>query len=178
MIESAIIFASKAHEGQVRKVSQVPFILHPLAVGCLLADAGESEEVIAAGILHDTVEDTQVSLKQIEDHFGEKVASLVAACSEDKSKSWEERKQDTMKDLERVSEEVCVIVCADKIHNLKVSVAGIKEMGEQYFASFNRGYESQKWYYGTIKKLLQKRIPYHSLYPVYANLYDQAFEND
>lgn len=175
MINEAIMFATKAHEGQVRKVSESAFIIHPLAVGCLLADAGESEAVVAAGMLHDTVEDTDVTLDDIRTKFGDEVAEIVAGCSEDKSLSWKERKQNTIDLLETTSEEVCIVTCADKIHNLQVSVEGIKEQGEAFFVHFKKGYDDQKWYYGTIKNILLRRIPEHSLVQMYAEVFEAAF---
>lgn len=175
MLNKAIIFATKAHEGQKRKVDQSPFILHPLAVGCLLADEGEKEEVVIAGILHDTVEDTEVTMEEIEENFGKSVASIVAGCTENKDLSWEERKQATMLDLKTAKEEVCIVTCADKIHNLKVSVDGIKKEGKEFFRHFKRGYEDQKWYYGSIKNILEKRIPNHPLFKTYKNIYVETF---
>lgn len=175
MINQAIMFATKAHEGQVRKVSGMPFIFHPLAVGCLLADAGEDEDVIVAGILHDTVEDTEVTLVQIRETFDDNVAELVDGCSENKALSWEERKAETIAFLETASEKVCVVTCADKVHNLLVSVEGIKEQGEDFFVHFNKGYEDQKWYYGSIKQVLQTRIPEHPLCKTYVEVFEKAF---
>lgn len=175
MLNQAIIFATKAHEGQRRKVEQSPFIIHPLAVGCLLADASEAEDVVIAGILHDTFEDTDVTLEQINDRFGENITALVAGCSENKALSWEERKKQTMLDLETASDKVCIVTCADKIHNLQVSVNGIKEQGEKFFVHFKRGYDDQRWYYGSIKNILQERIPHHPLFKVYANVFEEAF---
>lgn len=175
MINQAIMFATKAHEGQVRKVSESAFIIHPLAVGCMLADAGESEAVVVAGMLHDTVEDTDVTLDEIRIEFGDEVAEIVAGCSEDKSLSWEERKRNTIDLLETASEEVCIVTCADKIHNVQVSVDGIKEQGEDFFVHFKRGYAEQKWYYGTIKNVLLRRIPEHPLVHMYAEVFGSAF---
>lgn len=177
MINEAIIFATKAHEGQFRKVSQSPFIMHPLAVGCLLADAGEGEDVVAAGILHDTVEDTEVTLDEIREAFGEDVAELVDGCSENKALSWKERKENTITFLETASEKVCIITCADKLHNLSVSVEGIKEKGTDFFIHFNKGYAEQKWYYESIKQVLQRRMPNHPLFKAYAAVFDEAFGN-
>ncbi len=176
MINKAIIFATNAHEGQLRKVSQSPFIIHPLAVGCLLADVGEAEEVVVAGILHDTVEDTEVSLEQIGELFGDSVMQLVDGCSENKTLSWKERKTNTIEFLETASEQVCIITCADKIHNLSVSIEGIREQGKDFFVHFNKGYEDQKWYYSSIKNVLQQRIPHHPLFEVYKKAYEDAFE--
>lgn len=175
MINQAIIFATKAHEGQVRKVDQSPFIIHPLAVGCLLADAGEDADVVIAGMLHDTVEDTEVTLEQIKEAFGENVAALVDGCSENKALSWEERKKETIAYLETASEKVCIVTCADKIHNLRVSVEGIREQGREFFAPFNRGYDDQKWYYGSIRDVLGKRIPNHPLFEAYREVFEAAF---
>lgn len=71
---------------------------------------------------------------------------------------------------------MCIVTCADKIHNLLVSVEGIKEKGEDFFIHFKKGYEDQKWYYGSIKNVLQRRIPNHPLFKVYADVFADAFE--
>ena len=84
-IQKAIKFATKTHEiyqKQKRKGKDVAYITHPLTVGIILAIAGASEDVICAGILHDTIEDSieerKVDLKMIEDFFGENIAKIVA----------------------------------------------------------------------------------------------------
>ena len=175
MINQAIIFATKAHAGQVRKVSHSPFILHPLAVGCLLGDAGEGEDVVVAGILHDTVEDTEVTLEDIRERFDENVATLVDGCSENKALSWKERKVNTIEFLKTASDKVCIVTCADKIHNLQVSITGIKEHGADFFSHFKKGYDEQKWYYGSIRDVLQTRIPEHPLFKMYDEVFEEAF---
>ena len=93
MIHEAIIFAALAHEGQKRKGTDVPYIVHPFEVAQILTKAGASESVICAGLLHDTVEDTEVTLEEIRQKFGGEVAGMVSVMTEDKSLSWEERKQ-------------------------------------------------------------------------------------
>lgn len=178
MMNEAIIFATKAHEGQLRKVSESPFIMHPLAVGCMLSDAGEDEDVVVAGILHDTVEDTAVTLAQIRETFGHAVAQLVDGCSENKALSWKERKENTIEFLKTASEKVCIVTCADKVHNLSVSVDGIQKLGEDFFVHFNKGYPEQKWYYESIKKVLATRIPNHPLFKTYEKLYEEAFGSE
>jgi (p)ppGpp synthase/HD superfamily hydrolase len=77
MIDLAIEVAAKAHENQFRKGTDIPYITHPLAVGLILAKAGCSDDVIIAGILHDTVEDTSITLDYIRDTFGNKVSTIV-----------------------------------------------------------------------------------------------------
>nr|WP_316046713.1 HD domain-containing protein [Planococcus glaciei] len=97
LIELAIGFAAFKHTGQVRKGTSIPYISHPFAVGMMLQQAGESEEVIAAGILHDTLEDTATTEEEIRTVFGEQVLLLVKAASEpDKSRPWEDRKRHTV----------------------------------------------------------------------------------
>ena len=86
--EKAVEFATAAHAGQMRKLSNQPYILHPLQVAETLEKAGFCEELVVAGLLHDTVEDTDTTLEQIEREFGTKVSSLVAAHTEDKTKTW------------------------------------------------------------------------------------------
>ena len=83
-IHKAIEFAERSHEGQNRKGTLVPYIVHPFEVAQILIDAGSDTKVIIAGLLHDTVEDTVVSINDIQEKFGLEVASLVSFCSEDK----------------------------------------------------------------------------------------------
>ena len=77
MLFEAIEFATKAHSGQYRKTTKVPYIIHPLGVVKILIDYGCREEVVAAGVLHDTVEDTDVTLGEIHSHFGKNIKSQV-----------------------------------------------------------------------------------------------------
>jgi len=100
MIFKAIEFAAKAHAGQYRKGTRVPYLVHPLNVAKILIDSGCSDVVAVAGILHDTVEDTPITLDEIRKHFGQAVAELVAGASEpDKSDTWENRKKHTIEYL-------------------------------------------------------------------------------
>ncbi|MGB8001211.1 MAG: HD domain-containing protein, partial [Anaerobacillus sp.] len=100
IIEKAIEASALAHDGQYRKQSSLPYLSHPVTVGFYLIESGSAEEVIAAGILHDVIEDTPLNFDDLKAEFGEKIASLVLECSEpDKSLEWEKRKQHTVKEL-------------------------------------------------------------------------------
>ena len=90
LTEKAKYFAINAHKGQIRKSEpDKPMIIHPISVGELLKEYGCDEQVIAAGFLHDVVEDTSYTLEDIQREFGEDIASLVKGASEpDKSLSW------------------------------------------------------------------------------------------
>ena len=102
IIERAIDFAVKAHEGTKRKGKETPYILHPIEVMTIVASMTNDEEVIAAAVLHDTVEDTAVTKEDIVQTFGERIAALVMAESEDKmetlpaTSTWQQRKQATI----------------------------------------------------------------------------------
>ncbi|AKP48750.1 HD domain-containing protein [Bacillus smithii] len=158
IIEKAIIFAAKAHEGQTRKSTDIPYITHPFAVGMLLQKAKCSDEVIAAGILHDTLEDTSVTYEELTEHFGERIAILVRAASEpDKSLPWNERKQHTIDSLKQASLEEIQVITADKLHNLRTIRADLEVIGEKIWERFNRGKRDQHWYYSSIVKELAPR---------------------
>jgi (p)ppGpp synthase/HD superfamily hydrolase len=158
MIEKAIIFAAKAHYGQKRKKTDIPYITHPFAVGMLLQKANCSEEVIAAGILHDTIEDTETTYEELAETFGTKVANLVQAASEnDKSLPWEARKQHTIEKLKDASIEEIQVVVADKLHNIRSIRTDLHIYGDKIWQRFNRGKQDQHWYYVSIVKVLSPR---------------------
>ena len=147
-IDLAIEVAEHAHRGQFRKGTDIPYISHPRAVARILSDAGCSEELIIAGILHDTVEDTSLTLEYIRDNFGKKVAQIVQGCSEpDKSLPWEQRKQHTVKFLKTAPLEVRTVTCADKLHNLLAIIADYEVVGDDVWDRFSRGKGAQEWYY-------------------------------
>lgn len=160
MIDQAIHFAARAHHNQYRKASNTPYIAHPFAVGMTLMKAGCSEEVIAAGILHDVVEDTEVSLRQLRVQFGRTVADIVEGCSEpDKSLSWEDRKQHTIDYIKTAPLSVKLVVCADKLHNISSIQEEYKEHGAKIWRRFNRGKQQQSWYYHQVVSNLHHGLP-------------------
>jgi (p)ppGpp synthase/HD superfamily hydrolase len=168
LIDQAIEAAAKAHGKQVRKGTRIAYITHPFAVGVILAKAGCSEEVIAAGILHDTVEDGRVNLSRIRGEFGEKVASIVEKCTEpDKRRPWNKRKQHTLDSLEEAGLEVKFVVCADKLHNIRTIGRDCRKVGDRVWRRFRRGREDQRWYYTSLVSSLRSRrknASYEKLY--------------
>jgi (p)ppGpp synthase/HD superfamily hydrolase len=163
LIDKAIKFAARAHQGQFRKGSDVPYISHPFAVALILQEAGASPEQVMAGILHDVIEDTDCTAKELETHFGKKVAELVHSCSEyDPKAPWELRKKRTHEFLKTASSEIHLIVCADKLHNLRSIVEDQALIGEEVWKKFGRGRESQAWYYRNLVDILCKEL---KIYP-------------
>ncbi len=159
MIQRAIELAARAHQGQVRKGTDIPYITHPYGVGMLLAAAGCDEEIVAAGILHDTVEDTDVTLEQLREQFGERVASIVEGCSEpEKGETWEHRKEHTLAYLPTAPREIRLVALADKLHNARSILTDARQGGEGVWSRFKRGRAQQEWYYrGLVEALCAPR---------------------
>lgn len=172
IIEKAINFAAKAHNGQMRKSTNIPYITHPFAVGMLLQQLNCSDDVIAAGILHDTIEDTDATYEQLVQEFGEKIAKLVLAASEhDKSLPWEERKQHTIDSLKNASLEEIQIIIADKLHNLRTIREELVSQGDVVWSRFNRGKKQQHWYYSSIVKAV---LPHKGKYKLIQQLEEEV----
>lgn len=158
IIDKALRIAGTAHSGQFRKGTAIPYITHPVAVGMILMKAGWNDEIVAAGILHDTVEDTKLTLEDINREFGPEIAEIVAGCSEpDKSLSWEERKEHTIEFLREATLEIRAVACADKLHNICSIIRDYEQHGEDVWKRFRRGKEEQKWYYTQIVKSLKDK---------------------
>ncbi len=148
MIDFAIETAAEAHREQVRKGTDIPYITHPIGVALLLAQSGCAEELITAGLLHDTTEDTPICLKDIRDQFGEYVASIVEGCSEpDKTLAWEDRKKHTIEFLKTASLDIRIVSCADKLNNIRTIARDYNEIGDKVWERFKRGKKEQEWYY-------------------------------
>ena len=122
LLHRALEFAAIKHQGQFRRnpKEQVPYISHPACVGLMLARAGQDDEVVAAGILHDVTEDCGVTDAELVEKFSERVARLVNQVSEqDKSLAWEERKNAYRERLKTADVEAIAIAAADHIQNLR-----------------------------------------------------------
>ena len=156
IVDRAIERAASAHQGQFRKKSDLPYISHPFSVCILLAELGCGDEVLAAAALHDTVEDTEVTLEELEREFGPRIAALVEGCSEpDRSRSWEERKRHTIESLGTAPIDVRMIVAADKLHNIRCIRAQYDAIGNAVWERCNRGRVDQAWYYRGIVRSLR-----------------------
>ncbi|WP_188456054.1 HD domain-containing protein [Virgibacillus oceani] len=146
MKQEAKDFAVKAHYGQTRKNSDAAYSTHPIRVAERLEREGYSDELVCAGYLHDVVEDTPYEMEDIESMFDSNVARLVAAHTEDKSKSWQERKQHTIDTVKFADKEVKYLIVADKLDNLLGLEQDLQKMGDAIWKHFNAGFDKQKWY--------------------------------
>lgn len=149
-IQKAINIAIKTHEldeKQKRKGKDIPYITHPLTVGLILSRAGASEDVVIAGLLHDTIEDSKehkkVTPELIQEMFGIEVADLVLSVTEtDKSLSWNERKAAALEHISHFSEGSVLVKSADILSNCTEILADYEVSGDDMFARFNNGKES------------------------------------
>jgi (p)ppGpp synthase/HD superfamily hydrolase len=177
MINKAITFAMMAHAGQFRKGSRLPYILHPMEVGMIVSRMTDDPEIIAAAILHDTLEDCKiVTLDQIREEFGDRVASMVCQESEDKSLSWKERKAHTLEMLEHETEEgVKLIALGDKLSNIRSLHHDYESVGENLWERFNmKDKKMQGWYYRGLCKALDSLSSYPE-YEEYCLMVDHVF---
>ncbi|MDO4797653.1 MAG: HD domain-containing protein [Coriobacteriales bacterium] len=162
MLEEAIVYATIMHQGKVRKFGGRPFILHPMEVAQILSTMTDDMEVIAAGILHDVVEDTDGTLDEIEKRFGERVAQLVHSESEDeypgedRSATWQRRKEGSLLNL-RKSRDVGVkmLWLADKLANLRSLSQIYSEQGDAMWRELHGNPERQLWYYKSVAEALE-----------------------
>jgi (p)ppGpp synthase/HD superfamily hydrolase len=116
---AADAFASEAHAGQIRNYNGRPYIQHPRAVATLLREAGYGEDVLAAALLHDVVEDTDTEARAIRERFGADVADLVDALTEDPSiASYEARKDAHRGQVISAGPDAIAIYSADKLSNV------------------------------------------------------------
>ena len=158
LLDDALRFAIEKHTGQVRKAAETPYILHPLEVAAIISGITSDEETMAAGVLHDTVEDTDTSPEEIRERFGSRVAELVACETEDKmddlpaEDTWIERKQSTLYILQNTNDRnVKIMWLADKLSNIRSLYRSYLENGDdvwQYFHQKNP--KMHEWYYNKV----------------------------
>lgn len=160
MILEAREFAREAHQDQSRKGKLIPYFSHVDQVGRTLYNYGFREEVVAAGYLHDVTEDTEYTLEDIEENFGEEIARLVDGASEhDKSASWQERKQHTIDYIqyEAALDEIA-IKAADKIDNVGSINQELEYHGQDLWDKFNAPKTEQAWYHHALTGAIEERV--------------------
>lgn len=161
LLDRAIAFATKAHSGTLRKKDGIPYILHPMEVASIAGGITTDEEVLTAALLHDTVEDTNVTLDTIKSQFGDRVAALVASETEDKrrdrspAETWMQRKVESLAALRNaVDPGVHVLWLSDKLANMRSFARQYEKEGDRMWKDYNQTDPAQQaWYYRTIEAL-------------------------
>lgn len=166
-LHEAIIFAAKAHKGQVRKGTDIDYLTHPMEVLQILTQMGADDELLIAGVLHDVVEDTDVTIDEIREKFGHGVAVLVEQHTEDKSLSWRKRKENTIASLAYADKRTQMLVMADKVSNQRSLSADLQTYGEAVWDRFNAPESEQSWYYSAVQDGLKEMQNYEDTADIY-----------
>lgn len=177
MVDKALEFATKAHSGQFRKGTTRPYIVHPIEVGDIVSTMTADEEIISAAILHDTIEDCEAVTKEIlEKEFSSRVVWLVMQESEDKTKTWMERKSATISRLATANREVQIIGLADKLSNMRDIDRDYPVEGEHLWDRFRmKDKNTIGWYYKGIREALAKDFVGVDAYEEYCQLVEKNF---
>ena len=178
----AVIFAAQSHDGACRKGGPLPYILHPMEAAAIAATMTDDCDVLAAAVLHDTVEDTSATIEDIAREFGPGVAKLEEAESENKreeqsaSASWLIRKQETIDGLRAETDlRVMILALADKLSNIRAINRDFSAQGDRLWERFNQQDPTmQAWYYASIADALRP-LSGTAAWKEYASLVDSVF---
>ena len=182
LVSEAIVFAVKAHDGMRRKKSDSPYIIHPMEAAAIVGTMTDDQNLIAAAVLHDVVEDAGVSLREIEEIFGKRVCELVASETEDKrsdlppESTWRIRKEESLAVLKNTNDiAVLVVWLGDKLSNMRSIYRDFKAEGIAMWQRFNqKNVAEQAWYYRSILKLTE-RLSHTSAWLEYKTLTELVF---
>jgi (p)ppGpp synthase/HD superfamily hydrolase len=159
-LERAIRLSMQAHAGQVRKADpEVPYATHPVHVAFLVRAAGGDEDCVLAALLHDLLEDTEVTPEDLEEAFGAHVTSIVQEVSEDKTLPWQTRKARMVAHLQQASREACLVAAADKLHNLETLLEAHARKGATVWKAFRSGPEATLRFHEEVLGALRGRLP-------------------
>jgi (p)ppGpp synthase/HD superfamily hydrolase len=158
LTRGALAFAASHHDGQTRDLDDTPFVTHPVEVACLLHEAGYSDEVVAAGVLHDVLEDTDVERGELEERFGSEVARLVAAVSDDPAiEDHAERKAALRRQVAAAGDCAVAVFAADKVSKARELRA------RTGYGRFERKDEARIEHYRASLEMLDDLMPRHQL---------------
>lgn len=184
LFESAVCFATERHNGQKRKMENSPYILHPLEVASIVGTMTDDQEVLAAAVLHDTVEDTKTTMDEIKEKFGKRVALLVMMETEEKRENqppestWELRKEETLLILKNTKDiAVKMMWLGDKLSNMRSFARLYRRCGDSLWLGFHqKDPKKQLWYYEKIKEYLAELAGYDA-YREYCEHVEYVFQN-
>jgi myo-inositol-1(or 4)-monophosphatase len=183
LLDRAIIFAVKAHAGIERRGKGFPYIVHPMEAMEIVATMTSDQELLAAAVLHDTVEDTDVTLEQLKDVFGERVASIVAWESDtyeegvSEEDSWHSRKRDAIKRLADAPLEAKIVALGDKLSNMRAIARDYAKQGDNLWNLFHtKDRKDHEWHYRGLEDSLSVLKDTYA-FQEFQQLIDQVFGN-
>lgn len=141
LLDRAITFAVKAHQGMERKGKGFPYIVHPMEAVCIVATMTNDQELLAAAALHDVIEDTDTTAEDLKKEFGERVAMLVEAESDDKTggskaETWRQRKLATLDRLRNADRDIKIVALGDKLSNMRAIAHDYAVLGDELWNRF------------------------------------------
>ena len=175
LITQATVFAASAHDRQIRKGGGLPYILHPMEAAAIVATMTDDQILIAAALLHDILEDTPITYDELAVRFGSQIADIVQIETEDKSKSWAERKGHTIETLPGQPAHIKIVMLGDKLSNLRSTYNDYLRIGDRLWERFRmKDKNMQGWYYLGMLKGFQS-IDHFPAYQEYLTLARRIF---
>ena len=163
LLDRAIVFAVRAHAGTERRGKGYPYIVHPLEAVEIVATMTADQELLAAAALHDTVEDTDVTVEQLRQEFGDRIATLVAEESDEmpagmsEEDSWHGRKQAAIDRLSRASREAKMVALGDKLSNMRAIARDYAVQGDALWNIFHaKDPKDHEWHYRGLADALRE----------------------
>jgi len=163
LLDRAIVFALRAHAGTERRAKGFPYIVHPLEAVTIVATMTSDQELLAAAVLHDTVEDTDVTIDQIRAEFGDRIASLVAADSDmpvqdmNAEDSWYVRKQAAIDRIAASSHDAKIVAMGDKLSNMRAIARDYAMQGDALWNLFRvNNRKDHEWHYRGLAEALRE----------------------
>lgn len=181
-LDKAIHFAVDAHQGVERRGKGFPFIVHPLEVVSIASTMSSDQEVLAAAVLHDTVEDTPVTLEEIASTFSPRVAHMVdieSDCLDGAGKlSWRERKARSMARIAAADRDSQIVALSDKLANMRAIARDYRIEGDALWRIFREKERSaHEWHYRTLASSL-KNLSGTVAYEEFVSLVEEVFPNE
>lgn len=181
LLDRAILFATRAHAGTERRGKGFPYIVHPLEAMAIVATMTPDQELLAAAVLHDVVEDTDYTVEDIRASFGDRVAEIVAAESDsqmdgDPSGNWHYRKELALKKLASASRDVKMVALGDKLSNMRAIARDYSAQGESFWDLFHaKDPAEHAWRYRALADALSELSDTFA-YQEFIRLIDQVFK--
>jgi (p)ppGpp synthase/HD superfamily hydrolase len=157
--EDALLFAAEKHRHQIRKGSKVPYLSHLLGVASLVIEHGGDEDEAIGALLHDVIEDQEVTEEELREKFGPRVAEIVAGCTDGvpdattgQKPPWRQRKEAYLAHIDASrAASIRLVSTADKLHNIRSIITDYRTWGEDLWTRFSGGRETI-WYYDALAK--------------------------
>ena len=182
LLDKAIVFAVNAHSGTERRGKGFPYIVHPMEAVEIVATMTSDQELLAAAALHDTVEDTDVTVERLREEFGDRIASLVASESDtfqegvSEEDSWHDRKKAAIERLASASHDAKIVALGDKLSNMRAIARDYSILGDGLWNIFHaKDPRDHEWHYRGLADSLRE-LEDTFAFREFESLIDQVFK--